>query len=50
MTFRRTVFLGVFGWASAITLLHADLNWHSFDAKPEGGARRKFRVGFLPVT
>jgi hypothetical protein len=51
MTFTRTLLIGTLAWVSAITLLHAGLNWGVFDARPEGrAARQKFRVGFLPVT
>lgn len=51
MTFMKTLFLGAIAWVSAITLLHAGLNWGVFDPRPEGhAAREKFKVGFLPVT
>ena len=51
MTFSRTVVLGAFLWVALISFLHATLNWGIFDAKPvEPEARKKFRVGFLPVT
>jgi hypothetical protein len=51
MTFTKTLVVGAVAWVSAITLLHAGLNWGVFDAKPEGrAARTKFKVGYLPVT
>jgi hypothetical protein len=51
MSFMKTLVVGAVAWVSAITLLHAGLNWGVFDARPEGGAaREKFKVGFLPVT
>jgi hypothetical protein len=51
MTFTRTLLLGTLAWVSAITLLHAGLNWGVFDQRPEGhSAREQFKVGYLPVT
>jgi hypothetical protein len=51
MSFARMLTLGITAWVLAITLLHAWLNWGIFDPKPPGWQdRKKFRVGFLPVT
>jgi hypothetical protein len=51
MTFARTVLVGVAVWVAGITFLHATINWGIFEAAPaERQARKKFKVGFLPVT
>lgn len=45
----RTLLIAGVAWLVVITLLHGGLNLHLFEhQKP--GARKKFRVGFLPVT
>jgi hypothetical protein len=51
MTFSRALLLGAVLWVTAITLLHATLNWGLFEPAPaESEAREKFKIGFLPVT
>ena len=51
MSFARTLTLCLTLWLVVISFLHAWLNWGTFDRKPaEVSARKKFRVGFLPVT
>jgi hypothetical protein len=51
MTFKRTLLACLTVWVAGITLLHASLNWGLFEPGPSNRqARKKFKVGFLPVT
>jgi hypothetical protein len=50
MTFSRTLTLCLAVWLVAISFLHAWLNWGAFEKKPANAGRKKFRVGYLPVT
>jgi hypothetical protein len=51
MTFARTLTLCLTLWLVVISFLHAWLNWNVFDKKPAASSeRKKFRVGYLPVT
>ena len=51
MSMRRSLTLGLLGWATDISLLHAWLNLRLFDKSTHlAGNEKPFRVGFLPVT
>src|SRR6202521_1201332 len=52
MSLRKTLILTAVGWLVLVTVVHAWLNLHLFDARrASGGADHKlFRIGFLPVT
>ena len=47
---RKVLVLIAIAWLVAITVVHAWLNLHSFDAKRSTGGPSKFGVGFIPVT
>ena len=50
MSMRKVLILIAIAWLIAITVVHAWLNLHSFDAKRGTGGPSKFGVGFIPVT
>lgn len=51
MSLRKLLIIVAVGWLVLISLLHAMLNLHLFQAKGTAGTQtKKFRIGFLPVT
>jgi len=51
MSMRKVLIVVAIAWLITITLVHAWLNLHVFDAKRAGADQhKKFRIGFLPVT
>jgi NitT/TauT family transport system substrate-binding protein len=52
MSLRKALILFAVGALTTISLLHAALNLHAFERRPQRapGTPDKFRIGFLPVT